>query len=325
MSVGTAVEDPLSRADACSVISDVAGASALGTAPAATFWVALEQNGPWGARAATRSGLDPDVGMALERRCKEAGGRFILIRRPRSHSDVQVGRPHRVYLAGGLADRPWMVEKSVDDPEELLRVPWAALQGGDISAVQESVPELDRSPVPVLLVCTNSRRDICCALRGRPVAVECSVQRPGRVWECSHSGGHRFAPTGVLLPYGQTFARLSSGSAVAALDASARGEVPLELLGTAYDRGRSHLTPPAQAAESMVRQQIQEPRLLAMSTTATPQPGRENAWRCRVSHLDGRHWDVVAAREAGGEDRPESCGKALVPSWQWSVSSGFCR
>ena len=325
MSVGTAVEDPLSRADACSVISDVAGASALGTAPAATFWVALEQNGPWGARAATRSGLDPDVGMALERRCKEAGGRFILIRRPRSHSDVQVGRPHRVYLAGGLADRPWMVEKSVDDPEELLRVPWAALQGGDISAVQESVPELDRSPVPVLLVCTNSKRDICCALRGRPVALECSEQRPSRVWECSHTGGHRFAPTGVLLPHGQTFARLSETSAVAAVDASSRGELPLELLGMAHDRGRSHLSPAAQAAESTVRAQILEPSLLALSTTAVPLPGREDAWACQVTHVDGRHWDVVAVRGSGGSDRPESCGKAPVLTWQWSVLSDFAR
>jgi hypothetical protein len=323
--VGTAVEDPLSRADACSVISDLAGASALGTAPAATFWVALEQNGPWGARAATQSGLDPDVGMALERRCKEAGGRFILIRRPGSHSDVHGGRPHRVYLAGGLADRPWMVEKSVDDPEGLLRLPWAALRGGDIEAVLECVPKLDRSPVPVLLVCTNSRRDICCALRGRPVALECSEQRPSRVWECSHTGGHRFAPTGVLLPHGQTFARLSETSAVAAVDASSRGEVPLELLGTAYDRGRSHLSPAAQAAESTVRAQILEPRLLALSTTAAPLLGRENAWACQVTHVDGRHWDVVAVRESGGSDRPESCGKAPVPTWQWSVLSDFGR
>lgn len=325
MSVAATDEYGRSKPDACSVMSENAGASALGTAPAATFWVALEQSGPWGARAATQSGLEPEVGLALERRCQEAGGRLILIRRPGAHPDTRVGRAQRVFLAGGLADRPWMLQQNVDDPARLLRLPWDALIKGDIAAAQDMVPELEKSPVPVLLVCANSRRDICCALRGRPVAAECSARRPGRVWECSHTGGHRFAPTGVLLPYGQTFARLSSRSAVAAVDASARGEVPLELLGTAYDRGRSHLTSPAQAAESLVRHQIQEPRLLALSTTATPQPGRENAWRCRVSHLDGRRWDVVAVRETGGEDRPESCGKEPVPSWQWSVSSGFGR
>ena len=325
MNVATDREGELGKPDACSVISETAGASALGTAPAATFWIALEQNGPWGDRAATQSGLDHEVGLALERRCREAGGRFTLIRRPEAHSDGHVGRPRRVYLAGGLLDRPWMLQDSVDDPTGLLRLPWAALGEGDIAAVQDAAPQLDRSPVPVLLVCTNSRRDICCALRGRPVALECSEQRPGRVWECSHTGGHRFAPTGVLLPHGQTFARLSGTSAVSAVDASTRGEMPLELLGTAHDRGRTHLTPAAQAAESTVRQQILEPRLLSLSTTAAPLPGRTDAWQCGVTHVDGRHWDVVAVRESGGEDRPESCGKASVPTWQWSVLSGFGR
>ena len=325
MRVATGADEGLIRPDACSGISDVAGASAMGTAPAATFWVALEQNGPWGPQAATGSGLDPDVGIALERTCKEAGGRLILIRRPGAHPDSQVSRPQLVYVAGGLSESPWMLQESVDDPAELLRLPWTALREGDLAAVQAADPQLERSQVPVLLVCTNSRRDICCALRGRPVATGCSEQRPGRVWECSHTGGHRFAPTGVLLPHGQSFARLSEASAVAVVDAAARGEVPLELLGAAYDRGRSHLTPAAQAAESTVRAQILEPRLLALSTTAAPLQGHEDAWACQVTHVDGRHWDVVAVRESGGEDRPESCGKAPVPTWRWSVLSGSGR
>ena len=313
---------------ACSEIWDRARAPALGTAPTAAFWVALEQNGPWGEQAATQSHLDPGVGLALDRMCRDAGGRFILIRRPGTHSDPQIsdshkGRPQRVYVAGGLALGPWLLQDSLDDPARLLQLPWAALGEGDIAALQNAVPQLQRSGSPVLLVCANSRRDACCAVRGRPVALESSLQRPGRVWECSHTGGHRFAPTGVLLPHGQTFARLSSESAIAALDASTRDEVPAELLGEECDRGRSHLSPAAMAAESIVRQQIQEPSLLALSTRAVQHPDRENAWKCRVSHLDGRHWDVVVVRTSGGEDRPESCGKAPVPTWRWSVLSGL--
>ncbi|MEP7036407.1 MAG: sucrase ferredoxin [Dermatophilaceae bacterium] len=309
-----------SKTDACSVIWDEAGASALGTAPAAAFWVALEQSGPWGPRAATQSGLEPELGLALERRCQEAGGRLVLIRRPGAHPDAREGGPQHVYLAGGLADRPWLLQESVDDPFTLLQLPWDALIRGDLAAVRSMAPELEVSPAPVLLVCTNSRRDVCCALRGRPVALECSAQRPEQVWECSHTGGHRFAPTGVLLPYGQTFARLSVSSAVAAVDAATRGEVPGQLLGASYDRGRSHLEPAAQAAESVVRQQLHEPSLMSLSTTALPHPGREDAWQCRVRHIDGRHWDVVAMREPDGGDRPESCGKTPVPTWRWSVS-----
>lgn len=318
-----------SKPDACSVISDRARASALGTAPAARFWVALEQTGPWGREAATQSHLDRDVGAALNGRCRDEGGRLILIRRPGAHTNAQEDRPRRIYLAGGLADRPWLLQADLDDPARLLLLPWADLgkgEGeGDIGRVQDGLPEFRESPDPVLLVCSNSRRDVCCAVRGRPVAVESSRQRLGKVWECSHTGGHRFAPTGILLPHGQALARLSLASAVAVVDAAARGELPAELLGAAYDRGRSHLTPPAQAAESVVRQRVREPRLLALRTTAAAQPSGENTWQCRVSHVDGRHWDVVAVRGSGGDDRPESCGKRPVPTWQWSVLSDTGR
>jgi hypothetical protein len=81
-----------SKPDACSVIWDNAQASALGTAPAARFWVALEQNGPWGRQAATQSHLDPlwaGPGPDLP----EAGGRFILIRRPGAHPHGHEGAP----------------------------------------------------------------------------------------------------------------------------------------------------------------------------------------------------------------------------------------
>lgn len=309
------------KPDACSVIWDEAQASALGTAAVATFWIALEQSGPWGREAATQSRLDPAVGMALDRQCRDEGGRLILIRRPGIQPKSPARQAHRVYLAGGLAGRPWLLEADLDDPAQLLRLPFAAL-GGDVTdtvqdLAQERLPELDESPGPVLMVCANSRRDVCCAVRGRPVALDASSRRPGQVWECSHTGGHRFAPTGILLPYGQALARLNPGSAVTALDAAARGELPAELMGPAYDRGRSHLTPPAQAAESVVRQQITEPSLSALTTTTVPIPRPDASWQCHVTHVDGRRWAVVATRSSGGEDRPESCGKTAVPSWQW--------
>jgi hypothetical protein len=342
-----------SRPDACSVVWDQAQASTLGTAPAARFWVALEQNGPWGAQAATQSHLDPALGRSLDRLCQDAGGRFILIRRPGSHSDLTDGgfrkldpqsvstwsvstqrvstqrvSSQRVYLAGGLASRPWLLEADLSGPVDLTRLArlqMDALGRGDIDAVQAALPEAERSAGPVLLICTNSKRDVCCSVRGRDVALQSASQRPGQVWECSHTGGHRFAPTGVLLPHGQTYGRLTVASAVAAVDAAAVGEVPAMLLGAMNDRGRSHLHAAGQAAESMVRQRIHEASLLALSTTTTPRPDQENAWQCRVSHVDGRHWDISAERSHGGEDLALSCGQDPVPVWQWSLVSEFGR
>ena len=333
MSAAAAERHGRSRPDACSVIWDHAGASALGTAPKAMFWVALEQNGPWGAQAATGSRLDPELGGALDRMCQDAGGRFILIRRPGPHPDRRDAHPgmvrtQRVYIAGGLAGRPWLLQADLGDPSRLAslaRGPMATLGSGDIQALQEALPELEPSPGPVLMICTNSRRDVCCSVRGRAVALESGSQRPGKVWECSHTGGHRFAPTGVLLPHGQTFGRLTARLAVVALDAAARDEVPTELMGASYDRGRSNLSAPAQAAESIIREQIIEPSLLTLSTTATPRPDQENTWQCRVSHIDGRRWDVVAVRSPTGDDLPESCGKEPTARWQWSIISDIGR
>jgi hypothetical protein len=312
------------RADACSVLWDNAHASALGTAPSATFWVALEQDGPWGARAATQSHLDPGLGGALDRMCSSAGGRLILIRRPAAHWQRR-GRPQRVYLAGGLGSRPWLLEADLTGLgglAQLNRMPLTTFAGADIGAVRDTLPGFSPSPAPVLLICTNSKRDLCCAVRGRHVALQASSRRPGRVWECSHTGGHRFAPTGVLLPHGQAFGRLTGGSAVAAVDAATSGQLPKQLLDAVHDRGRSHLSAAGQAAESTVRHEIQEASLLALGTTAAPHPDQENTWQCRVSHVDGRRWDLLAVRTPGGESLPQSCGMPPGPTWQWSVVSG---
>lgn len=324
---------------------DEARAVATATAPLAKFWVALEQNGPWGPRAATQSHLDPDLGGNVDRMCQAASGRFLLIRRPGRHPDRRKDNrqdinPQRVYIAGGLADRPWLLEADLEDPGRLARLGRLAglsplgMCGAEgaagLDALMDTLPELKPSPGPVLMICTNSRRDVCCSVRGRPVADESAFRWPGQVWECSHTGGHRFAPTGVLLPYGQTFGRLSGSSAVAALDAGMRAEIADQLLGATFDRGRSHLAAPEQAAESMVREQIREHRLLALSTSGAPggnddpqgddeNISAENTWSCRVSHIDGRHWDVVVVRRPGGATLPESCGKEPVPSWRWSV------
>ncbi len=57
-----------------------------------------------------------------------------------------------------------------------------------------------------LLVCTHGRRDACCGARGMELVNELrrherfSARAGLRLWRTSHTGGHRFAPTAVLLP-----------------------------------------------------------------------------------------------------------------------------
>ena len=311
--------------DACSVGFDLADVPASGTAAQATFFVALEQPGPWGRDAATQSHLPADLGSALADACSSHGGRLSLIRRPGRHPDDAhdpAAPGHTAYLAWA-GEQPWLLEGRVTDPATLLDVDLDALARGDRGAVSASLPGLAPCP-PVLLVCTNGRRDVCCAVRGRPVALDAAAAAPGRVWEASHTGGHRFAPTGVLLPHGATLARLDTDLALAVLACADDGELPAAVLGPLHDRGRSALSPGAQAAESRVRQLVGETSLTAFSVADVDAPGTPAAGGLpnafRVQHRDGRSWIVQCERRMTARELPESCGKGPVHVAAWDAT-----
>jgi hypothetical protein len=59
-----------------------------------------------------------------------------------------------------------------------------------------------------LLVCTHGSRDVCCGSRGIGLAhgLAALPLRGVRHWRTSHTGGHRFAPTFLLLPQGTAWA-----------------------------------------------------------------------------------------------------------------------
>ncbi|HET8594517.1 MAG TPA: sucrase ferredoxin [Intrasporangium sp.] len=310
--------------DACSVLWGRDGTSAYGTAARAGFFVVIEQPGPWGRRAAEESHLPRQVGQELDARAASAGGRFMLMRRPGPHVDRH-GR-HRVLVAyaGGAVADAWLLAGDLDRAEDLLSLDWAGLAGGHVDAVAASLPRAEPSP-PVLLICTNGRRDVCCAVRGRPLASAAADLEPERVWEVSHTGGHRFAPTGVLLPWGEALARLDEGTVAQTLEASLRGELPAGLLGPTHDRGRSALPGDLQAAESFVRHLVAETRLTSLTTETVPadtgtRPADGSASHARVRHADGREWLVRVTRRNTGLQRPESCGKAAVDVHEYEVT-----
>ena len=77
-------------------------------------------------------------------------------------------------------------------------------------------PEWARAAVTDdVLVCTHGRRDVCCGAQGTALVLELS-DRPARfggttrLWRTSHTGGHRFAPTAIVLPQGTMWAFLDA-------------------------------------------------------------------------------------------------------------------
>jgi hypothetical protein len=305
-------------AGACSLSTAAAGEPAYGSAAPATSWLAIEQPGPWGHDPVVDSHLDPVLGAHLRAALARVGGRLALLREARRHPDVRPGHRPFVAVASAVSGRTWLLSGHVDSAEAVRDLDVEALSHGDAAAVAESVPGLSADRRPLLLVCTNGRRDVCCAVFGRPLAHDVSRQRPGQVWETSHTGGHRFSPTAVVLPWGVTLARLDSRLAVATLDAAAEGLLPRDVLSPEHDRGRSGLAPAAQAAESTVRARIGETSIEALETDLVPTGDQE--WAATVRHADGRHWPVQIRRGAPTGRRASACGRTPEPYTAYEVT-----
>ncbi|MEV5981739.1 sucrase ferredoxin [Streptomyces sp. NPDC052114] len=279
-----------------------------GTAATARTWLLLEQSGPWGAKALTSSHLDPEVGRALEAAAEGTGVRVALIRRPGRHADCHTPTRHQVYVGHTVPGSTWLRGAVTDDPRELLDLDFAALGAGDHGGF--GAPH---TGAPLALVCTNGKRDRCCALLGRPLAAELAAAGEEGAWEITHLGGHRFSPTLLVLPYGYAYGRTGARAVKEVLDA-----VRADRVVTEGCRGNSAWDRPGQAAELAVREATGENAAGALNVVrADGTDGADGAdstdapWEVTVTHRDGRRWQVTVARGASLPPRPESCGAAL--------------
>ncbi|QEV20690.1 sucrase ferredoxin [Streptomyces alboniger] len=270
-----------------------------GTAATARTWLLVEQPGPWGAKALTSSHLAPEVGRALERAAEGTGVRVALIRRPGRHADCHAPPRHEVYVAHTAPGHTWVRSEVVEDPRRLLDLDFAALGAGDHGGF--GTPYMG---APLALVCTNGKRDRCCALLGRPLAAELAAAGEEGAWEITHLGGHRFSPTLLVLPYGYAYGRTGAHAVKEILEAVRAGRVIAEGC-----RGNSAWERPGQAAELAVRTSTGEDAAGVLAVVAAE--GAAPRWEVTVAHADGRRWRVTVAQGTSRPPRPESCGAAL--------------
>ena len=221
----------------CSLASLAATEPLAGSAPTERSWLFIEAAMPWGRQALAESRL-PDA--VRERLMGLVGVRVQLIRRHGAESSSGVAIIAATATTDGfaverarLADHHAVLDLRLDD--------LAAGLGLGLPASTE----------PLWLVCTNGRRDRCCAELGRPAAAALAARWPEGTWETTHLGGHRFAPTLLALPSGAVLGRIDPDSAVDACAALADGRMPLGLL-----RGRAGLASAAQVAEIAVREHL---------------------------------------------------------------------
>ena len=251
MTVEPAPED---RAFRCSV--GATDEPMAGSAAVAATYLLVEHAGPWGRKALAESRFAEEVRHGLAEAAAAAGVRVQLIRRPGRSAG---GDALRVFATYADPAAPWIATALLSAPEELLDLDLAALAAGSRAG-------LAPHDAPLYLVCTNGRRDLCCAEKGRPIVTALAAAYPDETWETTHVGGHRFAGAMLVLPHGLSYGRLDcrhrprGRRAVPGRRAGPR--TPARPLGVRRRRpGRRDHRPP--------------------NASATPASTRSPSWQCR--------------------------------------------
>ncbi|MEM1229001.1 MAG: sucrase ferredoxin [Pseudomonadota bacterium] len=253
-----------------------------GTAEQVDLWLLLEAPGTWPAQALGAEGpLAPAARQWLESQLAALSAmglkvRAQLIKQPRAASD------QRRSLLLGYGGRLLAHDGTAGLPQPPLKSLLTAMDGGEDTAPGWRV--LRR---PRYFVCTNGRRDLCCARYGMPVYAALRERFGDRAWQTSHVGGHRFAANVLTLPRGALYGRLQLDTLEPFVTQVERGEVAFEWL-----RGRSAYRPLVQAAEALLGQQ-----------------------RARLLHVDGDDRQATVRFATPSGVREVSLRRSLKPQW----------
>ncbi len=293
----------------CSERSLALGEPIAGSAVARTaVWIVLEHRGPWGAKAVPESDLPPAVkDQLIAWQDSIDGARVQLVRRS-GRSD----RALSMWLGVSDVDAARLVRWSLPSPEGMLKLDLpsyvARLRAG------QAIPGTTTPSAPLLLVCTNGRRDVCCSVLGTPVMHALGKAEGVEVWQTTHLGGHRFAATLLQLPAGLCYGRLTPEDAPGLAQAAQDGTVyRLDRL-----RGRTALHAAEQAAESIWRARTGRLGVDALAHAEHVQHDEHVVVTLR--DREGQEHEVRLQHRTLGPSAPPSCGKPPAPVAGWFVA-----
>ncbi len=276
---------PQTQTQICALHSASVGEPLYGSAPRTDLWLLLEYPYPAPAKALEESKFPVSVkSHLLELQRSIPALRILLVRRSGS---VAIGG--RLFLADGRDPQPKMYAFDLQRPYDILSLDIPAIFADGTTAQDHRIHE------HLMLVCTNGKRDACCAKWGQPLFKTLSRLNPDWVWQSSHVGGHRFAPNLILLPEGIYFGRIPLSEAN-----RLQADFQLGLMDVQYYRGRAAYPPPAQAGEYFLRLETGEKRLDSYRLTGfsqletaqwevrftEPQEGRSFVLRVAAAHAD---------------------------------------
>lgn len=289
----------------CTRASEAAGEPIAGTAAARVdAWLLLEYRGAWASKAWESAEVSPAVRAHVDAWASATtGSRIQLVRRR--------AEPERLalYLVSSQQAQPLAARFELTDHDAIvgfdLVAATAALRAGTLPVGAQPVAR------PLVLVCTNGKRDRCCAKWGLPVYDAIAERGDVEAWQTTHLGGHRFAATAVWLPEGLCYGRLTPQSIGTVVDAGLRREIdPLACL-----RGRTALSESAQAAECAWRN---EHGALGFDDVVVDRDDEHDDHGEIEAVVQGRRVHARLHAEPTGASAPPSCGKpdAAIVTWR---------
>ncbi|BAU95019.1 hypothetical protein N24_0757 [Corynebacterium suranareeae] len=274
--------------------SDVKVEPLPGTAKTGSGFVLLEHAGPWSRDVLDGGTFDPDLTAQLKKHLKASRMGLQLIRKPgREGRNVE---KHNLFLV--FSEAAIIEHLELDAPAGILDL--------DLSGPGKN--NAQRMDDPMLLICTHSKRDACCAIKGRPLAAAVEPQfGPLHVWEASHTKGHRFAPSMLLMPWNYSYGQLDEEETVQLFQGAMDNKLFLP-----GNRGRGIYDERGQVAEIAVAEAFGD----AVAPASLQTEVEENS--VLVTHVDGRSW-VVELERIEVEGLVSSCGDQPKVGKAWVV------
>ncbi|NEP09619.1 MAG: sucrase ferredoxin [Symploca sp. SIO2C1] len=202
----------------CAEASRQADEDIIGSGTNYSTYILVECPTPWAANAFDSKSLPNNLKTLVEEvKQSQRSIRFLLLApnksQPTNGTKVLIFEQEQ----GGLSRGYQKHEFNVAQIEQVAGIVEQYLAGESPDCEEETDETRD------ILVCTHGSHDKCCARYGNPfyrealkIVAELSLSKV-RIWQASHFGGHRFAPTAIDFPDGRYYGGLKRDSFISIL------------------------------------------------------------------------------------------------------------
>ncbi|MEO1352823.1 MAG: sucrase ferredoxin [Cyanobacteria bacterium J06635_15] len=209
--------DNLADCRYCAQVSRASGEDPCGSAPQVDYWLLIELPQPWPTSMFTENFLIKQIFPLIK---KLALRRGVMVRPIAIAPDPTYSKPGftRVIYYQRPARRFAEYTKTEylvpDDQTASLVIGLLNCLLGKAEDLSQFAPfRQETQHLREILVCTHTQVDLACGRFGAPLYRELrkTYGQPDqalRVWQSTHFGGHRFAPTLIDLPTGQLWGHL---------------------------------------------------------------------------------------------------------------------